>query len=274
MTQSSQILEKAKSFIGTKEHPKNSNNVIFNTVYYNKAVSGAKYPWCCVFIWYVFYICNLSNLFFDGKKVAGCEAFLTWAKNNNLVTKTPKPGDLVLFQFDKDIAADHIGFYLCANVDGSFQTIEGNTSIGNNSNGGEVMERTRTLKQVKAFVKIEYKDTIEQPQQQTNSNVWVNYTLEQFRKDIQTLTNTNTPQQAHLGTITINSKTNTKSKFIIPLKKALKAWGCYTGDWTKQSWDVELKNGINKFQKEQMGLKKVDGEITTKGGMWKKLLGI
>ena len=41
--------------------------------------------------------------------------------------------------------ADHIGIVETNNSDGTIKTIEGNTGIGNDSNGGEVMERTRNL---------------------------------------------------------------------------------------------------------------------------------
>ena len=60
MNQVQQILKKADSFLGVKESPAGSNKVLFNTKYYGKVVSGPKYPWCMVFIWYLFYICALS----------------------------------------------------------------------------------------------------------------------------------------------------------------------------------------------------------------------
>jgi hypothetical protein len=36
----------------------------------------------------------------------------------------------------------------------SFQAIEGNTGMGNDSNGGEVMRRQRLVSQVVAFVRV------------------------------------------------------------------------------------------------------------------------
>ena len=47
MATARKIIEKAKSYIGTKENPANSNNVIFNTDYYGHPVNGSAYPWCC-----------------------------------------------------------------------------------------------------------------------------------------------------------------------------------------------------------------------------------
>ena len=60
-----QIIETARKYIGVKELPAGSNKVVFNTVYYNRVVSGAAYPWCCVFVWYVLDECKASELFYD-----------------------------------------------------------------------------------------------------------------------------------------------------------------------------------------------------------------
>ena len=72
MAKASTILKKAKSYIGTKENPANSNNVKFNTDYYGHSVKGSSYPWCCAFVWDIFRMCNASDLFFGGKKTAYC----------------------------------------------------------------------------------------------------------------------------------------------------------------------------------------------------------
>ena len=47
------ILKIAKAEIGVKESPANSNDVKYNTWYYKKSVQGA-YPWCAVFVSWVF----------------------------------------------------------------------------------------------------------------------------------------------------------------------------------------------------------------------------
>ena len=39
------IIDKALSYIGTYDD--GNNNVIFNTDFYGKEVSGSNYPWCC-----------------------------------------------------------------------------------------------------------------------------------------------------------------------------------------------------------------------------------
>jgi len=57
------ILEIARSQIGIKEEPPNSNNVKFNTAYYERTVSGGGYAWCAVFIWWVFQQAGAAQLY-------------------------------------------------------------------------------------------------------------------------------------------------------------------------------------------------------------------
>lgn len=156
------IIKKAKSFIGVKESPANSNNVIFNTDYYGKEVSGTSYPWCCAFVWDIFHMCGASGLFYDGKKTARCQTVYEWAKEKRLtVSKSNgRKGDMVIFDWNGDGHADHIGFIISRNSDGSYNTIEGNTAVGNDSNGGEVMQRKRTQSSILAIVRPKYSSSV------------------------------------------------------------------------------------------------------------------
>lgn len=151
------IMGKAKSYIGTKESPAGSNNVIFNTHYYGGPVSGDWYPWCCAFVWDIFRICGLSSLFYDGQKTAYCPTVYNWAKQKGLIVpkETARYGDIVLFDWGGDGVADHIGFVEDYNG-ANYTTIEGNTSTSNNSNGGEVMRRTRYASQIQAIIRPKY----------------------------------------------------------------------------------------------------------------------
>jgi peptidoglycan hydrolase-like protein with peptidoglycan-binding domain len=65
------------------------------------------------------------------------------------------PGDLVLFQFDKDASADHIGIIEKDNGD-TITTIEGNTAPNNDANGGAVMRRTRKKSLIMAVIRPDY----------------------------------------------------------------------------------------------------------------------
>ena len=149
------LLNIARKELGTKEYPENSNNVKYNTDYYGREVSGSAYPWCCAFVWWVFKKAGMSKIFCDGKKTALCEYVRGHMKNH---TMTPQPGDLAIYQFDSDPQADHIGIVESVNADGSFVAIEGNTRVGNDSNGGEVMRRTRKKSSVICFVRPNYEE--------------------------------------------------------------------------------------------------------------------
>lgn len=154
------VMDKAISYLGTKENPPDSNNVIFNTDYYGHPVNGSWYAWCVVFVWDIFRMCDASSLFYDGEKTAGCCQVLEWGRNAGLeVSKYEgKYGDLILFDWDDtgEWDADHIGFIERQNDDGTYTTIEGNTAIGNDSNGGEVMRRTRNTSCVRAILRPKY----------------------------------------------------------------------------------------------------------------------
>lgn len=156
MSQKSKVIAEAKKWIGTKENPAGSNKVKFNTDYYGRAVSGAAYPWCVVFLWDVFRMAGASKAFYNGKKTASCAAVWDWGKKDGLTHTSGKIGDLALFSFDGDKKADHIGLVVGVGNNGTYTTIEGNTSTGNNSNGGEVMKRTRKKSQIVVFVRPEY----------------------------------------------------------------------------------------------------------------------
>lgn len=155
-----EIVDKAKSFIGTQESPTNSNNVIFNTHFYGRKVKG-DYPWCCVFVWDVFRLCGASSLFYGGKKTDYCPALLAWARSEGLtIDKTRgEAGDIIFFDFNANAKPDHVGIVEKRNADGSYLTIEGNTSITSDDNGGEVMRRTRKLSTVLAVVRPKYRAT-------------------------------------------------------------------------------------------------------------------
>ncbi len=60
-----------------------------------------------------------------------CPEIVNWAKGNNSWTTDPntlQPGDMVLFDWDGDGTADHVGLFASLNSDGTISTIEGNTS--------------------------------------------------------------------------------------------------------------------------------------------------
>ena len=150
MATAKDILAVARKEIGVKESPAGSNNVKYNTAYYGQEVwdgkASGKFPWCMVFLWWLFHQAEADGLFYGGKKTASCGTLMDYAKSHGQwVTVGYQPGDIVIMDFPGNKArTDHCGIVVTALTDG-VRTIEGNTGVGNDSNGGEVMERTRPL---------------------------------------------------------------------------------------------------------------------------------
>jgi len=58
------------------------------------------------------------------------------------------PGDIVFFDWNADGRFDHTGIFVKQIDQNHFETVEGNTSLKNQSNGGSVMARSRLYKNV------------------------------------------------------------------------------------------------------------------------------
>jgi hypothetical protein len=143
-------LTEARKHLGVKESPAGSNKVLFSDWY------GIRGPWCAMFVSYC-YVKAGSKAFAKGKNYAYCPYIVNDARagrNSLSVTRSPKPGDIVLYDWDGGVA-DHVGLFEKWKVEGSsFYAIEGNTSVSDNSNGGQVMQRQRDVRQVECFVRV------------------------------------------------------------------------------------------------------------------------
>lgn len=140
------IIDKANSFLGYTEKPAFSNNIVFNTDFYGREVSGSNYPWCVTFLWDVFRMCGASQVFCDGVKTASTEYILNHYRNGRLFD-VGQAGDIVLIKTsgaDAGRRVNHAGLVVSRNSDGTYNTIEGNTG-GNIADGGEVMARVRSM---------------------------------------------------------------------------------------------------------------------------------
>jgi len=143
----------ARSYIGVKENPPNSNKTMFSNWY------GITGPWCLMFVTYCFNNVGAKH-FKPGVRWAYCPFMVNDARAQryglNVVPKTKvKAGDIALFDWKGDGVSDHVGIVSKApNKYGDFQAIEGNTSHGNDSDGGAVMLRDRNVNQVICFVRV------------------------------------------------------------------------------------------------------------------------
>ena len=144
-SQIEKLISTAEKYLGGKESPPNSNNVIFNTHYYGKEVSGSSVPWCMAFVWDIFRLAGLSHLFYGGDKTASCDTLHTYAKVHGQLVKPNelRRGDVVFYKFGTaKKVTDHTGLITNSSAAG-ITAIEGNTSVNSDNNGGEVMLRTR-----------------------------------------------------------------------------------------------------------------------------------
>lgn len=138
------VLQIAKWQLGVVEAPAGSNRVKYNEWYYGKTVSGSAFPWCMVFVQWVFHQAG-----FNLSRTASCtELRRKYAAAGQWVTEGFKPGDIVMFDFSgKRKKTEHCGIVLEVHKD-YILTSEGNTGVGNEANGGAVMERKRELKYI------------------------------------------------------------------------------------------------------------------------------
>lgn len=137
-----EMIEFAKTFIGIKEYPANSNRTQFGEAYGFNGV-----PWCCIFQWYLFNKKGMAAQFYGGKKTASCTTLMNWAKKKHkFYTSGYQPGDLVFYNFDNKPDADHIGLITEVH-NGYIMSVEGNTSPdekGSQNNGGMVCLKKRS----------------------------------------------------------------------------------------------------------------------------------
>jgi hypothetical protein len=154
-------LEIAKQNLGEKEHPEGSNHSKFNEWY------GFDGAWCAMFVSFCYVKAGSEKAFVRAVRYAFTPFMTRDARQGDHALRTlgadeVKPGDVVMFDWGFDgrsqnvMNTDHTGLFEKWLVRGqSFMTIEGNTSIGNDSDGGRVMRRTRGMREVEAFIRVE-----------------------------------------------------------------------------------------------------------------------
>lgn len=140
------VIEIAKKEIGVTEKPANSNKTK-----YGKWFGMDGVHWCGMFVSWCYDQAgvNLGKIGFL-KGFAGCQTAVAHYTKTKEVTNDPQPGDIVFFDWNGDKRYDHTGIFVSW-VDSTkkqFNTIEGNTSPANDSNGGNVMARVRNNKNV------------------------------------------------------------------------------------------------------------------------------
>ena len=99
--------------------------------------------WCMQFVQWVYHQAGADL----PCKTASCGELLRWYRQNQpeCVTKEPVPGCVVIFDFPGTAySTDHTGLFV-SKTGTQITSIDGNTSNGNDSNGGWVQRRTRAI---------------------------------------------------------------------------------------------------------------------------------
>lgn len=103
-----------------------------------------RVPWCACF---VSWCANEAGYIDSGiiPKYAACREGVRWFKEHEQWgdnSYSPKPGDIVFFDWNLDGVSDHTGIVQYVEGD-KVVTVEGNTSSGNNADGDHVEQKVR-----------------------------------------------------------------------------------------------------------------------------------
>lgn len=133
------VLAVARGEIGYTESPADSNRTKYGAWF---GLDGQ--PWCMMFIMWIF--AQAGGYEMPPAHTGSCSALMRAAQSEgSWVTEDYRPGDVVIYDFpNTQYKTDHCGFVWQVLEDGGVMAIEGNTSVGNDSNGGEVMARIRS----------------------------------------------------------------------------------------------------------------------------------
>ncbi|HEY1088416.1 MAG TPA: peptidoglycan-binding protein [Archangium sp.] len=136
------IVDIARGELGTLESGNNRGAALKYPQHFGR---GAE-AWCADFTSYVLQKAGLDmNDPYTPSVVNQLKRDGNWKGKSN-----PQPGDLVLFDWDGDREADHIGIVERVNPDGTIATIEGNTENPQTGQEG-VWRRTRTMGTILGF---------------------------------------------------------------------------------------------------------------------------
>ena len=169
------VLDIARGEVGEAETPLGSNNVKYNTWYYGHAVEGNAYPWCAVFVDWCFVQAKRGSELMQIENKAYCPSYVEWAMKNEKWVKPsskPKVGYLVLYDWNSDGEADHIGFVSEVLSKKKFYAIEGNSS-------NFVRSMLRTTSNVLGYInlkcnKIIIKKTLDEIADEVINGIWGN----------------------------------------------------------------------------------------------------
>ena len=150
MATSKDILAVARRELGYTESPAGSNRTK-----YGKWFGLDGQPWCMMFVQWRFRQADAQDLL--PALTASCGALMRAAQEKGCwITGGYQPGDVVIYDFPgNNVKTDHCGIVEQISG-GGIRTIEGNTGIGNDANGGQVQRRVRSNKVILGAFRPDY----------------------------------------------------------------------------------------------------------------------
>lgn len=169
MAKVSDFVATAMADLGYKESPTGSNHTK-----YGEFMGLQNQPWCMSAIQYWAHKAQVAL----PVRTGSCTVFMQVAKDTGRwVTTHYRVGDIVIFQWGN--GSRHCGI-VQAVLGNKLKTIEGNTAVGNDSNGGEVMLRDRTTE----FVLGAYRPKFDGQEDTPMGYEEFLQCLEQYRKEL------------------------------------------------------------------------------------------
>src|SRR6187402_3295299 len=122
------VLVKAQAEDGTVEFPPNSNKSPYS-LWYEPSLNGQK--WCAMFVSWVFHHAGHPLGHIQTRNgIHHCQSAHNYYKEKGRLTANPQPGDIVIYDWEGNGHADHIGIFIRWTSDAKthIEAWEGNTS--------------------------------------------------------------------------------------------------------------------------------------------------
>lgn len=156
-------MRRASRYIGVSEVPPGTNRGHDIDRWCRWANGLVGYPWCAAFACGM--VREACGLVVPEPRRAAVGFLEEWARRVGSLLKPGtkvRRGDWIIYRFDSDDWPDHIGIvthvaairWRGSYAWGRVRTIEGNTSAGDNANGGQVQVRYRDITRAR-FVRID-----------------------------------------------------------------------------------------------------------------------
>lgn len=144
MPTAAEVLAVARAEIGVVERPAGSNRVKYWD-WYDPSLQGN--PWCAAFVSWCFDQAGMRLAIQTPKGFHYTPSGRSWFDKAGRLHRAPQVGDVALFDFPGGKnRTEHTGIVESVSRDGTrMLCIEGNTGVGNDTNGGAVMRRERVV---------------------------------------------------------------------------------------------------------------------------------